>query len=344
MNYQKLITLENLFSAWDAFKIGKQKKPDVLLFERNLENNIFKLYEELNTKTYKHQAYQTFYLYDPKFRVINKATVRDRVVHHLIFKFLEPLYQPTFIRQSYSCQPNKGIHLVVNDLSRALRQLSKNYTSRVWALKLDIQKFFDSIDHDILFQLIKKKVTDPEILRLLRKIIGSFSSSQGAGKGVPIGNLTSQIFSNIYLSELDYFVKVNLRERHYFRYADDFLFLHYDLAHLRVTQDSVSRFLQKYLRLKIHPDKIILRTLEHGIDFVGYIQFPYHLVLRTTTRRRMFAKMRQNIQSYNNGKSSEDTFGQSLQSYLGLLKHCNGYNIEQRLLNEVWLRKESTLM
>ncbi|MBI2444737.1 MAG: hypothetical protein HYV42_05895 [Candidatus Magasanikbacteria bacterium] len=344
MKYRELITLENLFSAWDAFKIGKQKKPDVLLFERNLEDNIFKLYEELSTKTYEHQAYRTFHLYDPKFRIINKASVRDRVVHHLIFKFLEPLYQPAFIRQSYSCQPGKGIHLAINDLARTLRKVSSNYTRRVWALKLDIRKFFDSIDHDVLFQLVKKKVTDPDILHLLDKIIRSFCSTQGPGRGVPIGNLTSQIFSNMYLSELDYFVKFNLKERHYFRYADDFLFLHYSAAHLQAVQDSVGRFLKESLRLTIHPNKIILRTLQQGIDFVGYVELPQHRVLRTSTKHRMFTKMKQKVRSYNDGKSDEEELGQTLQSYLGVLKHCSGYDIEQRLLHEVWLRKEQAIL
>ncbi len=343
MNYQELITPENLFSAWDEFRIGKQKNADVMLFERHVEDNIFKLHEDLNTKTYEHQAYHTFHLYDPKFRVINKASVRDRVVHHLIFRFLEPLYQPSFIRQSYSCQPYKGIHLAVYDVSRALRRASSNYTRRVWALKLDIRKFFDSIDHEVLFQLIKKKVTDPDILHLLNMIIRSFSSAQGEGKGVPIGNLTSQIFSNIYLSELDYFVKHTVRERYYFRYADDFLFLHYNPAHLQAVQDRVGRFLQEYLRLTIHPDKIVLRTLTQGIDFVGYVELPHHRILRTSTRHRMFAKMRQKIRGYNSGESDEESLRQSLQSYAGLLKHCNGYGVQQRLFNDVWLRKEMNI-
>jgi retron-type reverse transcriptase len=135
------ITLENLFFAWDEFKKEKQNKRDVMEFERRLEDNLFRLYEDLNKKIYFHQPYQTFYIYDPKFRVINKAAVRDRIVHHFVFKYLEKSYQPHFIHQSYSCQKGKGTHLAVQNLSRALRAVTKNYTKPVWALKMDIKNF-----------------------------------------------------------------------------------------------------------------------------------------------------------------------------------------------------------
>lgn len=337
--YKNLITLENLFSAWYGFKKGKQNKMDVMIFERNLEDNIFELYRELSTKTYKHQGYQTFHIHDPKFRIINKAGVRDRVVHHLIFKYLEPIFQPTFIKQSYSCQVGKGIHQSMQDVRIALYYASKKYLCKVWSLKMDIKKFFDSVDHEILFRLIKKKVFDDDILWLIEEIIGSFSVPDKIGKGLPIGNLTSQIFANIYLSELDYFAKNNLKEKYYFRYADDFIFLNTNREYLEKLEIKMCQFATDNLNLTVHPNKIIYRKLNQGIDWLGYVLLPYHSVLRTATRKRMFKKIKRKVKIYNCGLLSAEKLNNSVQSYMGILQHCNGYKIEQKLRNEIWLNK-----
>lgn len=337
--FNELITLENLFRAWDGFKKSKQNKPDVLIFERNLEDNLFKLYDELNTKIYKHQGYETFHVHDPKFRIINKASVRDRVVHHLIFKYLEPIFQPTFIDNSYACQVGKGIHKSAQDVGTVLRFLSKNYFFSVWSLKMDIKKFFASVDHDILLGLIRKKVFDKEILWLLEEITNSFYSIGQNGRGMPIGNLTSQIFANIYLSELDYFVRDNLKEKFYFRYADDFIFFHADRKYLEDLEVKVCQFTLANLKLTVHPNKIIYRKLIQGIDWLGYIFLPYHTVLRTSTKRRMFRKVKRKVEIYNRGLWNAKKLDSSLESYFGLLKHCKGYKIEQKLRNEIWFSK-----
>lgn len=293
---------------------------------------------ELNTKTYKHQAYSTFHVYDPKFRVINKAEVRDRVVHHLIYKYLEPIFQPSFIYHSYSCQEGKGIHMALKELFIGLRKASKNYTRQVWTLKLDIKKFFDSIDHEVLLALLFKKIVDPDIRNLLGEIVRSFSSPQGQGIGLPIGNLTSQIFANIYLSELDYFAKHNLKEKYYYRYADDFLFIDPDKAHLQKIEMEVADFVSNRLHLTVHPKKIVYRKFSEGIDFVGYVLLPHYSVLRTKTKRRMFKKVGKILDQLNEGATSEDLATSAIQSYLGLLKHCSANEIKQRIENEVWLR------
>lgn len=334
------VTLENLFFAWDEFKKEKQNKPDVMEFERRLEDNLFQLYEDLNKKIYFHQPYQTFYIYDPKFRVINKAAVRDRVVHHFVFKYLEKIYEPRFIHQSYSCQKGKGTHLAVQDLSHALRKVTGNNTKSVWALKMDIKKFFDSIDHEVLLQLLKRRVKNREMFWLLEQIVRSFSSPQGRGKGVPIGNLTSQIFANIYLSELDYFVKFNLRARYYFRYADDFVFLHESREYLLRLCQRVQNFLENKLCLTAHPRKITIRKFRQGIDFLGYVILPRYEVLRTKTKRRIFKKMSQRVEKYNQELIDECSLNQSLQSYLGVLGHCSGHRLEQELRNAAWFNKK----
>ncbi|MEK7623171.1 MAG: reverse transcriptase/maturase family protein [Patescibacteria group bacterium] len=339
----KFITIENLFFAWDEFKKGKQQKPDVLFFERNLEDNIFLLHEELTTKMYQHQGYRTFHVYDPKFRVINKATVRDRIVHHLVFRFLEPIFQPGFTHQSYSCQSGKGIHLGVDEVSCALRKVSRNDTQTVWALKLDIKKFFASVDHGILFSLLRKKVNEPDMLWLLEQIIESFHSPDIPGKGMPIGNLTSQIFANIYLSELDYFAKHTLREKYYFRYADDFLFLHPEREHLENILVIVEDFVEKKLQLTIHPNKIVFRKFNQGIDWVGYVLLPHYRVLRAKTKKRLFKKVLRKVELFNQGVLDDFSLEQTVQSYLGLLGHCSSYRIQQELQNEIWIRKENRL-
>lgn len=165
----------------------------------------------------------------------------------------------------------KGLHLGVEELSDALRQVSRNYTRTVWCLKLDIRRFFDSVDHEIFFTLLKRRVGDLQILRLLEQVIHSYSSVQGLGKGIPIGNLTSQIFANIYLNELDYFVKQDLGERFYFRYADDFILVHPECEHLEKVLPLIQEFVGERLRLVVHPNKIILRKFSQGIDFLGYV-------------------------------------------------------------------------
>lgn len=168
-----------------------------------------------------------------------------------------------------------------------------------------------------------------------------YSSPQGLGKGVPIGNLTSQIFANIYLSQLDYYAKFDLREQYYFRYADDFIFLHPNKAYLENIQKHIEQFVREQLRIIVHPNKIVYRKLSQGIDFVGYVLLPHYRVLRTKTKQRMFKKVRHKVHEYDDGVIDGPTLNQSIQSYFGLLTHCNGHGVAERLRNEVWLQSRS---
>ena len=224
-NYLNLISIENLFQAWNEFRVGKRKRADVQEFERHLEDNLFDLHFLLKTKGYKHGNYHSFYVQDPKRRHIHKAKVADRVIHHLLYTYLYKLYDNNFIYDSYSCRVDKGTHKGVKRLNNFVRKVSRNYTRDCFALKLDIKKFFASVDHRILLDLLKKKITDQDILWLLENVINSFHSDQRIGKGIPLGNLTSQIFANIYMNELDQFIKHELKVEYYLRYADDFIIL-----------------------------------------------------------------------------------------------------------------------
>jgi retron-type reverse transcriptase len=271
--------------AWREFKKGKSKKRDVQEFEFNLEDNLFQLHRELKIKTYQHSNYTTFNIYDPKLRRIHKACVRDRVLQHAIFRILYPIFDKTFIFDSYSCRINKGTHKAVKRLKRFCLKLSQNNKKIIFALKCDIRKFFDSVNQDILLNLIKKKIKDEKAVWLIEKIVSSFE------KGLPLGNVTSQLFANIYLNELDYFIKQNSRERYYLRYCDDFIILNRNRDYLEKLPHIINNFLKSKLELNLHLNKIIIRKYKQGIDFLGYVVRLYCITLRTKTKKRIFKKV-----------------------------------------------------
>ena len=334
--YSKVISVENLFQAWAEFRSDKQQKPDVMKFERHLEENIFDLHHLLRKKQYEHGAYQAFYIHDPKQRLIHKATIQDRVLHHAIFKVLNPVFEPTFIAHSFSCRIGKGTHKGVAALATMLRKISKNNTKPCFALKCDVRKFFATVDQDILFSILQKRIQDEDMLKLLHKIVYSFNRTGAPHKGIPIGNLTSQLFANIYMNELDQFVKHQLRVKHYVRYTDDFVIVADNTQYLQGLLPKIQEFLRDVLLLELHPNKISIRKFSQGIDFLGYVVLPNYSVLRTKTKRRILSKLDNNIQGLKNGAVSEGYFHQSLQSYLGVLSHANSYNVEQNIKNKVW--------
>jgi retron-type reverse transcriptase len=242
---------------------------------------------------------------------------------------LYKLFDSSFIYDSYSCRLGKGTHKGIARLEVFTRKVSQNHTVGCWALKCDIKKFFASVDHKVLLNLLKEKIRDEDIIWLLKQIIDSFYSDKGEGKGMPLGNLTSQVFANIYLNELDQFVKHKLKAKYYIRYADDFLFLSKDKELLLEYVDELRRFLNSKLKLKLHPNKIIFRKLEWGIDFLGYVVLPHYIMPRTKTKKRIFKKIKEKVSSEN--------FNQSMQSYLGYLGHANSFKIIQEFKNRICL-------
>jgi retron-type reverse transcriptase len=322
--YSSIISLENLFESWQEFRRGKRQKLDVQIFERNLENNLFSLHKELKGKTYRHGNYTSFYITDPKLRHIHKACVKDRVLHHAVYRVLYPIFDHGFIFDSYSCRIGKGTHKAVSRLEKFNRRVSKNYSDPCFALRGDIKKFFDSVDQNILLRLVKKKVKDSDALWLISEIIKSFKWSdppkgqtlaEEEGKELLIGNLTSQFLANIYLDKLDQFIKHKLKVKGYLRYCDDFLILDSDEEYLSNLVEKIDNFLQVNLKLALNKEKMIIRKLKQGIDFLGYVGLPHHRILRTKTKRRMFKRINQD----------------NLVSYLGLMKYCNSYKIEKIL-------------
>jgi len=334
--YEQIISVENLFSAWDSFHSGKKNKPDVLRFEWDLESNIFRLHRLLKSKKYAHGQYTSFFIQDPKQRHIHKATVQDRVLHHAIFNVLNPIFEPTFIAASFSCRVDKGMHKGVDAVTTMVRQVSRNCTQPCHALKCDIQKFFFRIDHGILLTMLRKKLQDEDALWLLEQVIGSFSTNPGEAKGLPIGNLTSQLFANIYMNEFDQYVKHVLRVEHYARYTDDFLVIANDPRYLEKLLPSIRLFLDTRLALNLHPLKTMIKKSSQGIDFLGYTIFPYHRLVRTKTRQRIFRKLEQKVIEYKAGKITEESLDQSLQSYRGVLSHADTHELREQMENQVW--------
>ena len=329
LSYNEIISSENLFQAWNTFKKGKRKRLDVMLFEQNLEGNIFELHASLKNKIYRHDIYSEFFVNDPKRRHIHKATVKDRIVHQILYDYLVDIFEKTFIFDSYSCRVGKGTHKGVKRLSYFFRKVSKKYTNPCWALKLDIKKFFASVDHSILFGLIEKKIKDEDTLWLLERIITSFETEKE--KGIPLGNLTSQVFANIYLNKLDQFFKHKLKVKYYIRYADDFIIIDRNRTFLYQCIDTSKQFLNEKLALELHSDKISIRKLEWGIDFLGYIILPHCIIPRTTTKRRMFKNLESKTKDFYRGNIDEFSLGQAAQSYMGYLSYANAFRVKNKL-------------
>lgn len=220
--FEKMTSLSYLFQSWDQFKRGKRKKKDIQHFERHLEDHIFQLQHDLATLQYQHGPYHHFYVFDPKERSIGKSSVRDRLVHQAVYGALTEIFDPKFIFHSLSSRLGKGTHIGITHLQRMIQKVSANGKKSCYALKMDIRRFFDTIDHEILKALIRKKISDEKALKIIDVIIDSFriQKEQIRAVGIPLGNVTSQLFANIYLHELDDFVKQQLREHYYLRYCD----------------------------------------------------------------------------------------------------------------------------
>lgn len=330
-SFKDIVSLENLFKAWQEFIRGKRKRRDVQRFSSRLVDNVLELHQDLKSLTYQHGGYQAFKINDPKPRQIHKASVRDRLIHHAIYRILYPFFDKIFIADSYSCRLGKGTHKAANRLRQFARQTSKNNARACWALKCDIRKFFANIDHDALISALREYIPDEKIIRLLENIIQSFTSVKGKNIGLPLGNLTSQLFVNVYMNKFDQHVKHKLRIKYYVRYADDFIFFSEDRERLKNLIGRIKEFLRDNLKLELHPDKVFIKTIASGVDFLGLVNFPDYRILRTKTKKRMLKKLKKKYKAWQSGLISGESFNQSLQSYLGMLKYCEGYKIEKNI-------------
>ena len=268
--------------------------------------------------TYRHSAYEAFTVRDPKTRSIHKASVADRVLHRALYRKLYPFFDRAFIADSFSCRNGKGTHKALDRFASLARKASRNHRVTLWVLKCDVKKFFASIDHRVLLRILYDSIADKRIMRLLEEIIGSFSTATN-GVGLPLGNLTSQLFANVYLNVLDQYAKHRLKAQYYLRYADDFAIMSTDKKWLESSLSAIQTFLAEKLFLRLHPDKVFIRTFSSGVDFLGWVHFPSHRVLRTATKIRLMRAVRQGV--------SEN----ALASYQGLLRHGNTTKLRRRI-------------
>ncbi|MCX6760369.1 MAG: reverse transcriptase/maturase family protein [Candidatus Nealsonbacteria bacterium] len=317
--FEDIVSVDNLLLAWQEFIRGKRNKKDVQSFSFNLMDNILSLHYDLKNSKYKHGGYECFKMNDPKPRIIHKASVRDRLLHHAVYRILYPFFDKTFISDSFSCRNNKGTHKAINRFREYAYIVSKNNTKTCWVLKCDIRKFFASVRRDILINILKEHILDEDIINLLKEIILSFEPN-----GLPLGNLTSQLFANVYMDEFDQFIKRDIKVSYYIRYADDFVILSENESYLKDMIKPISKFLNNELKLILHPKKIFIETISSGIDFLGWKHFFGHRILRKTTKLRM-------LKNIEKGSGNCET----LSSCFGLLKHGNTYKIKENILKAV---------
>lgn len=318
IKYKDIITIENLLATWDHFICGKRKKKDVIAFQLQLTDNLIQLHRELQNKTYKHGEYSAFNISDPKPRNIHKALVRDRVVHHLLYKELYWYFHERFIFDSYSCRKYKGTHKALDRFQFFAGKVSKNHTRPCYVLKCDVKKFFASIDQGVMMKVLDRHIEDPEIKWLIGQILKSFHTT-ALGIGLPLGNLTSQLLVNIYMHEFDMYIKQELRVKYYVRYADDFVILSEDKKYLESLLPKIESFLLDKLHLSLHPDKVFIQAYGLGVDFIGWTHFSHHRTIRTRTKRKIFKTLKHYPRP------------ETINSYRGLLGHGNTYKLRKKL-------------
>ncbi len=353
--YEKIYDFETLLEAYNKSRLGRRYRKEILSFSANLEENLIDLQNHLIYKSYEVGKYYEFYVYDPKKRLIMSLPFRDRVLQWAIYLILNPIFSKSFISDSHGCIKDRGIHSAVKRLQYWLRIVNKK-PEKYYYLKLDISKYYYRIDHDVLLNIIKRKIDDDDLIWLLEKIIKSedqaFGLPLGAtfsdtderlyDKGMPIGNLTSQMFANIYLNELDQYVKHELKAKYYIRYMDDMIILHHDKNVLHEYKRLMEEYLNNELKLHLN-NKTAIRPITLGIEFVGYKLWPTHIKLRKSSALKMRRNLKRVQIQYSKNKIDFQRANATVQSYFGILKHCNSYNLQTKIFGDFVLTKETNI-
>lgn len=359
--YTHLCTLENLLYAHTQAQLDNRYKRKICAFTFSLEENLCDLSWELMHEKYVPRPYTYFMLHDPKTRSIAAPDFRDRVVQHALVNVIQPLFEKQFIYDSYACRTNKGTHFAAKRLKKflmAARSIHGKNTP-LYVLQCDIRKFFQSMSWDILLAMIGKTIVCPKTLALINTIViihqsvatpqtpispqlslftsptdlAETSISVGNRTGLPIGNLTSQLFANIYLNELDHFIKDRLKVRWYGRYMDDFFVLHHDRRYLQQLRNTINTFLQQKLRLCLHPKKLTIKNVSTGVPFVGYRTFYDHVLIRGNTLHRIERNYHAKIKQVKHGKLTNQKLAQTKASIIGHFKHANSYGLTKNLFD-----------
>ncbi|RKZ40966.1 MAG: RNA-dependent DNA polymerase [Gammaproteobacteria bacterium] len=340
--FPKITAFENLLIAAKNAQKGKRYQNNVLAFNHHLEDTLFQLQNALNAKIYQPGAYTTFEIKEPKPRLISAAPYRERVVHHALCNIIIPIFERTFVTESYANRTGFGTH-------RALQRFIKFARSNRYILQCDIQKYFPSIDHAILKSLIRRKIKCPDTLWLIDKIIDNSNpqipvvaffpgddllTPQSRRHGLPIGNLTSQFFANVYLNGLDHFIKENLKITQYVRYVDDFALFSDDDALLKRARLAIEEYLVT-LRLKIHPIKSQFIEAKHGANFLGFRVFPHCVRVRRENLRRARRRLRHLQADLAQGKITIREVSQSICSWVAHLEHGDTWRLREKIFDKL---------
>ncbi len=344
--WNALTSFSNLVRAAEKARRGKSRLANVARFHYDLENQICKLQDELRDKTYQPGEYRTFQIFEPKLRMISAAPYRDRVVHHALCGILEFVFDPTFVFDSYACRRGKGTHAAVDRFTEFARR-------NRYVLKCDVQKFFPSVDHEMLKGLIARKIKDRDVLWLANRIIDGSNEQEPifewfAGddlftlterrRGLPIGNQTSQFFANVFLNPFDHFVKQTLQARNYIRYVDDFVIFSDDKAWLADVRERCREFLAS-LRLRLHRRKSVISRVGDGTRFLGYRVFPDHRLLVRENVTRFRRRMRRLQKSFARGETRAEAIGRRVASWIGHAKHADTFHLRERLFERIIFRR-----
>lgn len=333
------LTVQELFQAYFDCRKNKRNTFNALKFEENLEKNIMELYRELVSRNYSPGRSIMFVVLVPKPREIWAAEFRDRIVHHVLYNRYSQIFYNSFISDSFACIPGRGTLSASKRLEHFVRSGSENYTKPTWFLKADIANFFVTINKSTLEQLLSKKIKNEFWFDLTKKILyndprknsyirSSFKTIQKVPRhksllttpnthGLPVGNLSSQLFANVYLNLLDQFVKHKLKARRYVRYVDDVVIIENDPVKLNYFYDEMNKFIKENLGLTFHPNKKEINLVERGINFVGYIIKPFRKYIRRSTINNLYKKT--------GGKTKPQDIVASVNSYFGFLRQSNSY-------------------
>lgn len=325
----KICTFKNAMAAYMKARKCKRYRPDVRNFEKDREANLIRAVEDLENGTYTPGPYQVFKVFEPKERLIMALPFYDRVIQHMIVTFIEPIFEKRFIFHSFACRKDKGVHEASAILTKWLYKLEILEGKKIWAIKADIRHYFQSVNHEILKAEIRRYISDRRLLEILDRIIDN-NGIYEPGVGIPVGNLTSQLFANVYLNILDQFVKHELGIKYYIRYMDDFVILGEDPEELKRILARIEEFINTRLKLQFNPKTTIIYT-KNGVDFVGYRHWATMKLLRKAATRRL----KQLLKNFEEGTITEEYFDRSLASRLGHMEHADTCKLRQDIAGKV---------
>lgn len=334
--YPQIYSFESLHSAYMRARRGKRDRREVQIFEQDLEGNLIQLQNELIWGTYQTGRYRNFKVYEPKERMVAALPFRDRVLQHSLVAAIEPIWERRFIYDSYACRPGKGMHRGADRAESMLRKVKREHGS-LYVLKADISKYFYSIDHGIVKNLVRRRIRCRPTLALIDSIIDSTAlPGELSPVGIPIGNLTSQLLANVYLHELDEFAKHALRIKHYIRYMDDFMVVHHNKAYLHKTRATIEQFLWDQLRLKTNAKTQVFPVGDRfgrSVDFLGYRIWTTHRRLRKSSISRMSRSLKRLQKQYAAGTVDLCKIRQSVVSWIAHASYAETYGLRKKLLN-----------